>query len=218
MPCLNIKRFQNPIKDSKRGPFDKFTIQGQCGHCAGCNKRKQNDWLVRGYFEYLSKPHDCFFVTLDFDEQHLPSYNGVPCFDSELMHGFFEVLRQALPPFRYLYSSHLGEAMNRPHYHVMFFFDKDSISDIDFWSVINRLWKYGQHEDIKQLRSVRDSHLKGIEYVCKYTTRRSLSYEFKKMPKRYRQKILGVTTKSSFGTISRKQIGIKYPKSEVVTW
>lgn len=189
MSCLRPKRFSNPIKDYKRTQFDKYTIQGNCGSCYGCNKKKQNDWLVRGYFEYISKPTESFFVSLDFDEQHLPRYKGTPCFDSVLMTSFFEVLRQVVPPFRYLYSSHYGEAMNRPHYHVCFFFDKGSIDLETFFSAITKYWKYGSHQNIQKLRSVRDNPLAAVEYVCKYTTRDTRYCNIAKrmnMPNRYR--------------------------------
>lgn len=189
MGCLNKRRFANPIKPKNRTSFDKYMIQAGCGCCAGCNKTKSNDWLVRAYFEYMSKPTTCFFVSLDFDEEHVPKYNGQKCFDSELMHDFFEALRQVLPPFRYLYSSHLGEAMQGPHYHVMFYFDRYAVSWSDFFAKINKFWKYGQHEDVSELRSVRDNALAGIQYCTKYTTRdrKALSY-FKRQnfPKRYR--------------------------------
>ena len=105
MTCLCKRRFCNPIQRKDRNPFDKYTIQAGCGTCSGCNKRKQNDWLVRAYFEYMSKPTTAFFVSLDFDEQHIPQYHGMNCFDSELMSSFFETLRQVLPPFRYLYNT-----------------------------------------------------------------------------------------------------------------
>lgn len=171
MTCLRKNRFRNPIDYKKRGPFDKFTIQASCGCCSGCQKRKQNDWLVRAYFEYMSKPTTAFFVSLDFDDQHIPQYNGMNCFDSELMSSFFETLRQVLPKFRYLYSSHLGEALQRPHYHAMFFFDKNAIDWLTFEQAIIKYWKHGEHSDISKMRSVRDNPLSGVEYCTKYTTK-----------------------------------------------
>lgn len=189
MTCLCKNRFRNPIQRKDRTPFDKYTIQAGCGTCAGCNKRKQNDWLVRAYFEYMSKPTIAFFVSLDFDEQHIPQYNGMNCFDSELMSSFFETLRRVLPPFRYLYSSHLGEALQRPHYHVMFFFDAGSIDWLTFFEAIQKYWKYGNHTDVSKMRSVRDNPLSGVEYCTKYTTRdrkAALYFKIHNFPKKNR--------------------------------
>lgn len=188
MSCLRKLRFRNPIQYEKRTGLDKYTISAGCGCCSGCNKRKQNDWLVRAYFEYMSKPTTAYFVSLDFDEDHIPKYNDQNCFDSELMSSFFETLRQVLPSFRYLYSSHLGEALQRPHYHVMFFFDDGALDWITFFNAINKYWKYGQHTDISKMRSVRDNPLAGVEYCTKYTTRdRKAAVYFKihKFPRRY---------------------------------
>lgn len=187
MACLRQKRFRNPIAEERRTPYDKYTIHGNCGNCAACAKQKQNDWLVRSYFEYLSRPYTCYFVTLDFNEHNLPRYNGHPCFDTELMTRFFDSLRGRLnTDLRYLYSSHLGEALHRPHYHVIFFL-YDNIPEDDFWSAIGDLWHYGSHQDIQKLKSCRGSVLKSIEYVCRYTT---YSFKirdiFKSMQYRYR--------------------------------
>lgn len=189
MSCLRQRRFANPIKDSNRTGYDKFCITGTCGSCAACNKRKQNDWLVRSYFEYLSKDYDAFFVTLDFDDEHIPRYNGFPCFDAELMSKFFRNLRHFTGDFRYLYSSHFGEALNRPHYHVAFLFEKGSISSDRFVSIISDKWKYGSHTDISLLRSVKGNPFAAFEYICKYTTRNTkFLYKAKKiqMPARFR--------------------------------
>lgn len=225
MTCLRQKRFSNPVKAERRTPYDKYTIHGNCGNCSECAKRKQNDWLVRAYFEYMSRSYSTYFVTLDFDEDHLPRYNGIPCFDTHIMTRFIESLRDRLSTdFRYLYASHLGDALGRPHYHVIFLL-YDNISEDIFWSAINDLWHYGSHSDIRNLRSCKSSPLAAIEYVCRYTT---YSYrvknQFKSMPYRFRPH-----TVSSIGfgaqAMSRAEIdtsrldvhGINFLKTPVIT-
>lgn len=189
MSCLRQRRFANPIKDENRTGYDKYTITGNCGSCAACNKRKQNDWLVRSYFEYLSKDYDGFFVTFDFDDEHLPTYKGSPCFDSKLMSDYFDRLHHVLPDFRYLYSSHFGEALNRPHYHVAFLFERGSISQDRFFDIIHSTWKNGSHSRIDLLRSVKSNPFAAFEYICKYTTRNTKFLwraNQMKMPARFR--------------------------------
>lgn len=227
MSCLCKRRFANPIKREDRNPYDKYTIQGNCGYCAGCNKRKQNDWLVRAYFEYMSKPTTAYFVSLDFDEEHIPKYQGKNCFDSELMSAFFESLRQVLPPFRYLYSSHLGEALQRPHYHVMFFFDQGSIDWHTFFNTINKFWKYGQHTDISQMRSVRDNPLAGVEYCTKYTTRdrkAALYFKLNKFPNKNRPRTFAsigfgaqVMDPTEFNSVRLQKQGVIFSDTPIIT-
>lgn len=192
MSCLRYRKIKNPIKPDRVGFYDKKYISIPDCRCSKCRKAKSNDWLVRSYFEYTSKSHTAFFVTLDFDDEHLPVYNGVPCFDSKLMSSFMETLRQSklIPAFRFLYSSDYGGALERPHYHCIFLFDKDSISYDSFSMVLQFYWKYGKHENIQKVGTrYAGNPFKAFEYVCKYTTK-ELSYELRtreaQLPKRYR--------------------------------
>lgn len=194
MSCLRQRRFPNPIKDERRTGYDKYVITGNCGNCANCKKRKQNDWLVRSYFEYMSEPRDWYFITLDFDEDHLPRFKDKPCFDSHIMTRFFESLRQALDSdFRYIYSSHFGDALNRPHYHTAIGIPKGLLDPFFVETTINRIWHYGSHTRIDQLRSVKGNPLAAFEYICKYTTlNKKFLYDADKlkMPARYRPRTI----------------------------
>ena len=192
MSCYRYRKIKNPLDPDRKGFYDKSYISIPDCRCSKCRKQKSNDWLVRSYFEFTSKPTTAFFVTLDFDDEHLPRYNGVPCFDSRLMSNFFESLRQStkIPSFRYMYSTDYGGYLERPHYHVVFLFDKGAVSAEDFFSVILFYWKYGQHENIQQINpSYSGNPFKCFEYVMKYTTK-DLNFELRQrelnMPKRYR--------------------------------
>lgn len=190
MSCLRLRKIRNPLARERVGEYDKLSINIPDCRCSKCRKLKQNDWLVRSYYEFTSKPHTAFFVTLDFDDAHLPRYNGIPCFDGKLMTGFFEVLRQNpnIPKFRYLYASDYGGYLQRPHYHVAFLFDKDSISLTDFSYFIQYYWKYGTHENIQEMNPRYKNAFNAFEYICKYTTKDfSLSVRSREfnLPKRY---------------------------------
>ena len=119
--CLRKRKIKNPVKEKNRLSISKIDIDIPCGRCLQCTKKRQNDWLVRSYFEYISKPTDGFFVTLDFSELYVPLFNVksgvvatpedrsrylmfcddyqnqcqdiIPCFDGLLMTRFFEKLR-----------------------------------------------------------------------------------------------------------------------------
>lgn len=192
MSCLRYRKIRNPIDSVRSGFLDKSYISIPDCRCSKCRKAKQNDWLVRSYFEYTSKPTTAFFVTLDFDDVHLPMCDGIPCFDSQLMTNFFEILRQLpqLPSFRYLYASDYGGYLERPHYHCIFLFDKDSISYDDFSAILTFYWKYGSHENIQKINTrYAGNPFKCFEYVCKYTLK-DLSFAVRTrestLPKRFR--------------------------------
>lgn len=191
MSCLDKIHIRNSIAPYKRSGFDKPFMDVPCGVCPACRKSHSNDLLVRTYFEFTtgdySRDFSAFFVTLDFDDDHLPRYNGFPCFDSEVIKAFFKRLRHYLPNFRYLYVTEFGSALQRPHYHVIFTF-KDHVSKAQFFKAVGESWKQGRHTQIDKLRSVQGSLLKAFTYICSYATK-DLSFNFdgaeKFFPRRY---------------------------------
>lgn len=70
--CLQKIYLRNPVKEENKRGFDKCQIKVQCNKCADCRKQKSNDWLVRSYFEFRNNNRQAFFLSLDFDNQHLP--------------------------------------------------------------------------------------------------------------------------------------------------
>lgn len=217
MSCYRPLRLFNSKKDPCS--LDKSMLNVPCGHCAGCRKARQNDWFVRAYFEFFgnkigNKNPICFFVSLDFDEMHLPLYNNhedrlcsdeerilylksksdfdyiVPCFDSEVLTKFFQDLRQKtdLPPFRYLANCDYGGLLERPHYHVCFVFKPGS--DVSkFWSCVEKYWVSGSHTNIQLINPIYEDPLRAIEYITSYSVK-DLRYEIRQreisMSKRFR--------------------------------
>lgn len=55
-----------PVMDSNNN-----VIYVGCGRCAVCRKRRSNDWFVRLKYE-LQNSSSAFFVTLTYDDDHLP--------------------------------------------------------------------------------------------------------------------------------------------------
>ena len=190
--CLRKKKITNPISANHRLSISKINIDIPCGNCKECRQLRQNDWLVRSYFEFISKPQDSFFVTLDFDNVNVPlwntrkkapadfedrqywlancmDYQNLPehlftCFDHEIFRRFIDSLRNAMPehPFRYLAATDSGFYNSQPHYHCVFLFDKDNIDFITFFQMINYYWHYGTHTNIQSIDTVKISILNGI--------------------------------------------------------
>lgn len=58
---------------------DKEYICVPCGHCSECQQKKINDYVVRGYYEWLdcvSNGGFALFDTLTFADEFIPQYNG----------------------------------------------------------------------------------------------------------------------------------------------
>lgn len=188
MNCYRPRYIKNPVLPESRNGFDKAYIKTSCGRCPACRKRKSRDWFFRTYFEYLLGNYkSAFFVSLDFDDDHLPKFNGKPCFDSELMKSFLKRLRTKVPLFRMLYVTEYGGFLHRPHYHMLCFFT-DYLSKVDFFSAVQDSWYYGKHQDIQDLQSIGDSVLKAIQYITDYVNK-DISFDLDKyesdFPRRY---------------------------------
>lgn len=189
--CYVKRGIKNPVSEEHKCGFDKTYLKVPCGCCPSCRTVKSNDWQVRCYYEFVDNHSQAFFVTLDFDDAHLPSYNGVPCFDSELMKQFFKNLRNRIGKFRYFYASDNAGFLKRPHYHTIIL-PEDNFSKVDFLKYVEQSWKNGSHEDVELLPSVSNDKLKALKYVSGYVNKDityNLDKEFQDIPKRYRHRV-----------------------------
>ena len=193
--CYNKKKLKNRILDSHRSGFDKEVIKVPCGTCPSCRRVKCNEWLVRSYFEFLGNNNQGFFVTLDFDDQHLPRWYGKPCFDSRVIGKFLDRLRHEIGSFRYFYSTDYGGLLQRPHYHLALF-PSNRITINEFIRAIVAKWQQGSHTNIEMIDSVHQDKLKAIQYVVGYAVKditwRQDDFNFlsdNKMPPRYRPRV-----------------------------
>lgn len=133
-------------------PQGTATMQLPCGKCIGCRKRRAKEWAVRAMHE--SKLHEhCSFVTLTYDDEHLPKDGSLVPRDLTL---FLKKLRERQrydsrvlgKRLRYLACGEYGDNSGRPHYHGLLFgcgfSDKVSIGKDLFDSpVLKDVWKKG---------------------------------------------------------------------------
>lgn len=125
-----------------------------CGKCNACLVRQRMEWAVRLQYEER-KSHSSFFVTLTYDNEHLPVqefvepdtgavfYNGVV--DKRDVQLFMKRLRKSLDikniKLRYYLISEYGPQTFRPHYHGLFFLDS-VVSVVDFHRACVSAWPY----------------------------------------------------------------------------
>lgn len=147
-----------------------------CGKCEECKRDRQNEWFVRSFYEWEMVRHKggCgFFYTLTFDDEHLPRYNGIPCFDRKLVVDFIKRLKERLSrkygvDCTYLLSCEFGELYKRPHIHGEFFVTRQLLP-WSFFKEVQEAWQQGfvyAGTDGGLLTSCA-----GILYVTKYITK-----------------------------------------------
>lgn len=106
-----------------------------CGRCIGCKLEKSRQWAMRCVHE-TQLHQDNIFVTLTYDEKHLPENGTLVPRHLQL---FLKRLRkQTKLKLRFYASGEYGEEKNRPHYHAIIF-------GCDFND--KKLYKYGKHGD-----------------------------------------------------------------------
>lgn len=189
--CDNPRYLRNPVKMHHRTGYDKPYIIAVCGQCAACRKAKSRDWSVRTHFEKLAHPDtNSFFVSLDFDNDHLPKYKDTPCFDSEIIKKWLKRLRYYIGSFRYFYATDYGGFLQRPHYHVMIEVPK-IVNKLQFFEAVANTWQCGSHSDIECIDTVNHDPIKAVNYVAGYVTKDILFDPGKdlKAPARYRPRV-----------------------------
>lgn len=145
--CTHPIFIKNPnlgLKDYGFG-FMKDTVSSYiaipCRHCPECYANMQMQLVQRVQMECLE--HHCFFCTLTYNDEslpiiHLPRLDGLP---GSIPIRFADVLdvqnmmkrlrkKDAFGrPFRYLAVSELGSKRARPHFHILFFVNKEETDD-----------------------------------------------------------------------------------------
>lgn len=93
-------------------------IHIKCGMCNGCKADHARDWAIRCYHESQMHHVSCF-VTLTYDEEHLPPSGSLDKRDLQL---FWKQLRYRLDrKIRYFAAGEYGTKKGRPHYHAIIF-------------------------------------------------------------------------------------------------
>lgn len=132
MKCLN------PLLSKRSIPFHYVP----CGQCYYCRLRVRNEWVCRILLEKaVSK--SSFFVTLTYDNEHLPDNFGV---NREHIKSFIDSLRRRFlkdgVKMRFYLMSEYGGRTKRPHYHAHIFLDRD-VDKQTFYNYLVRYWKHG---------------------------------------------------------------------------
>lgn len=99
-----------------------YEIKVPCGWCLECRLKKARDWSTRCYLENKMHENSCF-VTLTYDNKHLPYKDGEPSLRIEDIQNFFKRLKKKYPDKQILrfWAGEYGEKRGRPHYHAIIF-------------------------------------------------------------------------------------------------
>lgn len=107
-----------PIVFSRSEGYSDLPVDLPCGQCIGCRLERSRQWAVRCHHEASLHARNSF-VTLTFDDEHLPASRSVDVRDLQL---FMKRLRKRFGAgIRFYGCGEYGDALGRPHYHVCLF-------------------------------------------------------------------------------------------------
>lgn len=146
-------------------------IQLPCGRCVGCRLERSRQWAVRCMHE-ASMHTDNSFITLTYDDAHLPSNGSLNYVDWQK---FAKRLRRRGVDFRFYMCGEYGDRTNRPHYHACIFgysfpdrklFRRTNAGSLIYRSdLLESVWPLG-------ISSVGDLTFESAAYVSRYVMKK----------------------------------------------
>lgn len=168
--------------------FDNIEIP--CGQCLECRLEYSRQWANRCLLESQDHKYNCF-ITLTYDENHLPVVDSVNSETGELtkvktlvkrdFQLFMKRLRKYASPekIRFFACGEYGDISLRPHYHAIIFgWDPRSIADdcelisradgYEYFSskILTELWPNGNN-------LVASADWNSMAYVARYVVKKS---------------------------------------------
>lgn len=135
-----------------------------CGRCPECIKTRKLKWVYRLQQENkVSKT--AAFLTLTYDDDHLPIKNGVPTLLSKHHTDFIKRIRKrtGVKGIKYYSCGEYGTRTNRPHYHsIIFNVPFDTLATEDD---LKSIWMHG-HVDVGDVTD------HSIAYVAGYVNKK----------------------------------------------
>lgn len=117
-----------------------------CGGCFGCRADRLALWSQRCSAELASFGGKASFLTLTYDEYHLPyAPEGVlPSLCKEHLVKFFDALKTAFPKHKRLAVGEYGDSFERPHYHALVY----GMDWHDFAPYFEKHWIHGSTKSL----------------------------------------------------------------------
>lgn len=182
MPCFYPIRAWRGKRLSKTGKrplvfrrsegFKDMQLDVSCGRCIGCRLERSRQWALRCVHESSLHASNSF-VTLTYDDKHLPSGGTLVLRDFQL---FMKRLRKRFGPgIRFFHCGEYGDRFWRPHYHACLF--GFQFPDLRLWSVRNGVSLYTSEicQEVWQNKGycvVGDVTFESAAYVARYVMKK----------------------------------------------
>jgi len=190
-------------------------ISVRCGQCHGCRLDKAREWAMRCTHE-AQLHEDNSFVTLTYDDEHLPTHNGIPTLRKQDFVLFMKRLRKKRGHrISFFQCGEYGSLSGRPHHHALLF--NCGFTDRTLWrrsgdhplyrsEELETIWKGGQAE-------IGDVDYNSASYVARYTMKLKQDLKPGQLPE-----YLTMSRRPAIGRLwIEKYLADVYPRDEVIT-
>lgn len=159
-----LKYEAGSIRTKNNIPVGKWEqdIYIQCGKCYVCRQRKLREWVFRLRQESL-KHSSSFFVTLTYDNEHVPisPKNFLTLKKSDVQLFIRYLRRKQKATIKYVAVGEYGTINHRPHYHLLLFGVQNPQSIYESW--------------VKEMKPIGQVHIgqvteQSIAYTLEYIT------------------------------------------------
>lgn len=216
------KRFTDWFENSdlKHDHVVEFAVI-PCSQCIGCRIQSSRDWANRMMLELQTTEGQSWFVTLTYDDDHVPvnelvdpitgEYSEVMTLCKEDLQKLNKKIRNHFGSMRFFACGEYGDKKHRPHYHIIYFGLNLDESKLIPWQMkmFNKVpyWVYRcpELEEIWQKGNVIVGHVNW--HTCAYTGR----YVTKKLKGKAKLEYEKLGIEPVFALMSRKPgIGKSY--------
>jgi len=185
MACYSpLPGFVGPVNENGksptiwRAPYGTEKRPTPCGKCVGCRLTYSKQMALRCMHESQMHADSCF-VTLTFDDEHLPVDSDLDVRHVQL---FMKRLRKKYGiGIRHFFAGEYGGKFGRPHYHGLLFgvdfMDKKLVTErmgnrIYESTSLSQLWPFGFH-------SIGDVTMASAAYVARYCMKKvGVDYDY----------------------------------------
>lgn len=147
-------------------------IKYPCGKCPVC-VHNAREALANRFLLESQHSVSTYFLTLTYNDDCLPHYYGIPCFDKKQVQSFIKRLRNDIPKFKMFLTSEFGDRTGRPHYHMLLFMH--GYAPLQFVrDAVAKQWKFGNI-------TITTANQRRFAYCAKYCLKENYD-EFKSLP------------------------------------
>jgi hypothetical protein len=175
-----------------KNPYMVNGMACPCTKCMPCRFNRRRMWTHRILLETMKHSDTCF-LTLTYDDQHLPSGGSLVPRDIQL---FIKRLRKAIHPIklRYFFVGEYGDNSSRPHYHAALF----GISPL-FAKIVQETWNKGHV-------MLGDLNLHSAQYIAGYTVKKMTSKDDKRLNFNQHPEFARMSLKPGIGAVAIEDI------------